>query len=306
MRLLHGDCLEKMAEIEDGSVDLVLADPPYGTTLCPWDSIIPLEPMWDHLRRVIKPNGVIVMTASQPFTTTLIASNMPMFKYCWVWEKSIPSQFNLCNKRVMKWHEDVVVFHSSRPLSRPVYNPQFTSGRRNHSKGGAVGKPCGPAHFGSMLHYAADTHTTMKHPKSVIRIANPRIKNQHPTQKPVELMEYLIKTYTNEGGTVLDFAMGSGTTGVACANLNRSFIGIERDDLFYQRASDRLAAVSATQAPAEPPPPDAAQASLPLAPLPPHGFHKHVSPLAHGREAMSAGVPHGAVGSGRVGAVGDV
>lgn len=235
IKLIHGECLEKMAEIKDGSVDMVLADPPYGTTACKWDSIIPLEPMWAQLKRVIKPNGAIVMTASQPFTTTLIASNMKMFKYCWVWEKSHPSGFALANKIVMKRHEDVCVFYQSAP----TYNPQKIKGKKNNSRGSRVGKMSGSISNPNLIQPPTDD-SIMKHPSSIIRVSNPRIKGQHPTQKPVALMEYLIKTYTNEGETVLDFTMGSGTTGVACKNLNRSFIGIEKDDKYFQLASDRI------------------------------------------------------------------
>jgi len=224
-----------MAEIEDGSVDMVLTDPPYGTTACKWDSIIPLEPMWEQLKRVIKPNGAIVITASQPFTTTLIASNMKMFKYCWVWEKSHPSGFALANKMVMKRHEDICVFYRSLP----TYNAQKIKGKKNNSRGNRVGKMSGSISNPSLIQPPTDD-STMKHPSSVIKVSNPRIKGQHPTQKPVALMEYLIKTYTNEGEAVLDFTMGSGTTGVACKNLNRSFIGIEKDSESFRIASERI------------------------------------------------------------------
>jgi site-specific DNA-methyltransferase (adenine-specific) len=235
MKLMMGDCLERMKEIPDGSVDMVLADPPYGTTACKWDSIIPLEPMWKQLKRVIKPNGAIVMTASQPFTTTLISSNMKMFKYCWVWEKSNPSNIVNAKRMVMKWHEDVCVFYSKQP----TYNPQKTKGRPNHSTGIANGKRSNQSvHNPNLL--KVDDYSGVKHPKSIVKVSNPRIKGQHPTQKPVALMEYLIKTYTNEGETVLDFTMGSGTTGVACANLNRKFIGIELDDIYFEIAKERI------------------------------------------------------------------
>jgi len=235
MKLIHGDCLEEMKNIPDGSVDMVLTDPPYGTTACKWDSIIPLEPMWEQLKRVIKPNGAIVMTASQPFTTTLIASNMKMFKYCWVWEKSHPSNIANAKRMVIKWHEDIVVFGDVGL----TYNPQKTQGKKNHSRGVANGKRTNVSiHNPNMLQ--VDDFSGLTHPKSVIKINNPRIKGQHPTQKPVALMEYMIKTYTNEGETVLDFTMGSGTTGVACKNLNRNFIGIELDKNYFEIAKKRI------------------------------------------------------------------
>jgi len=191
--------------------------------------------MWEQLKRVIKPNGAIVMTASQPFTTTLIASNMKMFKYCWVWEKSHPSGFALANKMVMKWHEDICVFYSKTP----TYIPQKIKGKKNNSRGNRVGKLSGSSSNPNLIQPPTDD-STMKHPSSVINVSNPRIKGQHPTQKPVALMEYLIKTYTNEGETVLDFTMGSGTTGVACGNLGRMFVGVEMDAEYFDTSVDRI------------------------------------------------------------------
>ena len=231
IKLIHGDCLEKMAEIEDGSVDMVLADPPYGTTACKWDSIIPLEPMWDHLKRVIKPNGAIVMTASQPFTTTLIASNMKMFKYCWYWDKVRGSNFATVKIRPFNSVEDVIVFYRKQP----TYNPQMWKGKPYTQKQGKVGESKQTGLYRKEVVTISDG---MRYPLSIISIS--KETGKHPTQKPVALMEYLIKTYTNKGETVLDFTMGSGTTGVACRNLNRSFIGIEKDDKYFQLASDRI------------------------------------------------------------------
>ena len=226
--LLHGDCLEKMKDLPAGSVDMVLTDPPYGTTACKWDSVIPLEPMWEQLKRVIKPNGAIVMTASQPFTTTLIASNMAMFKYCWVWEKDNSTGFQLANKRPLKKHEDVVVFYQSQS----TYNPQ---GLRPYGKLARRGR-CGD-NWGEMKKNEYMQEWT-NHPTSILQFSKDH--GSHPTQKPVALMSYLIQTYTNVGETVLDFTMGSGTTGVACGNLGRSFIGIERDDAYFEIAKRRI------------------------------------------------------------------
>jgi site-specific DNA-methyltransferase (adenine-specific) len=235
INLMQGDCLERMKEILDGSIDMVLTDPPYGTTACKWDSIIPLEPMWKQLKRVIKPNGAIVMTASQPFTTTLISSNMKMFKYCWVWHKSHPSGFAMANKRVMKYHEDICIFS----LQQATYNPIKTNGKPNHSTGTMNGTRDNKSiHNCGLLQ--KDDSSGIKHPNSVLKINNPRIKGQHPTQKPVALMEYLIRTYTNENETVLDFTMGSGSTGVACVNTNRNFIGIELDQDYFEIAKERI------------------------------------------------------------------
>ena len=237
IKLLHGDCLELMPAIPDGSVDMILADPPYGTTACKWDSIIPLDLMWAQLKRVIKPNGAIVMTASQPFTTTLISSNMKMFKYCWVWDKHIPRGFQVAKYRPMLKHEDVVVFGSGKinyyPIKtlrdKPVTVKNYSK-KSNHSS-----NDIGKYNDGRSFTY------THKGPDSIIVDCwEPNAGKLHPTQKPVALMEYLIKTYTHEGETVLDFAMGSGTTGIACKNLNRRFIGIELDDKYFDIAEERI------------------------------------------------------------------
>ena len=224
---MQGDCLERMKEIPDGSVDMILTDPPYGTTACKWDSIIPLEPMWEQLKRIIKPNGAIVMTASQPFTTTLISSNMKMFKYCWVWHKSLKVGFQNANRRPLKNHEDIVVFNTK------TYMPQGLEVYGKENKRGSVGE------FSATVNAQKYTQKYTNYPCSVLKI-NSQSKTVHPTQKPVSLMEYLIKTYTNEAETVLDFTMGSGSTGVAAKNLNRKFIGIELDETYFNIASDRI------------------------------------------------------------------
>ena len=237
--LMQGDCLEMMKEISDSSIDLVLADPPYGRTPCTWDSIIPLEPMWDHLKRIIKPNGVIAMTASQPFTTTLISSNPKMFKYCWVWVKNKKTGFLNAKKQPLRQTEDVVIFYSKPP----TYNPQKTTGHKpvnsytkHTSDGETMGKTkCGISGGGQ----------TDRYPTNLIRVAvvnndNSGGDKMHSSQKPVALMEYLIKTYTNDGDLVVDFAMGSGTTGLACVNLNRNFIGIELDKRYFNIAENRI------------------------------------------------------------------
>ena len=231
MQLIHGDCLIEMQNIPDGSVDMVLTDPPYGTTGCKWDSIIPLEPMWAQLKRVIKPNGAIVMTAGQPFTTTLIASNMKMFRYQWHWHKGYSTGFANCNRMPMKAFEDVLVFYSKLP----TYNPQgrIKSGKMKRYR-------CPPKALGKTG--LVDRESIQKftnYPTDEIRTKKER--TQHPTGKPVALMEYLIKTYTNEGETVLDFTTGSGTTGVACKNLGRHFIGIELDPGYFRVACERIA-----------------------------------------------------------------
>ena len=235
INLMKGDCLERMKEIESGSIDMVLTDPPYGTTACKWDSIIPLEPMWEQLKRIIKPNGAIVMTASQPFTSVLVMSNPKMFKYEWIWEKPKATGHLNSKKRPMVAHESVLVFYSKQS----EYNPQKVKGEpygtanRKEYSGGIYAKAGG---------HREGNLSGMRHPRSVQEFSAPH-HPLHPTQKPVALMEYLIKTYTNEGETVLDFTMGSGTTGVACKNLNRSFIGIEMDDKYFEIAKERIESV---------------------------------------------------------------
>jgi len=235
MKLIHGDCLEEMKKIAGGSVDMVLTDPPYGTTACKWDSIIPLEPMWEQLKRVIKPNGAIVMTASQPFTTTLIASNMKMFKYCWVWDKRAFSNQLNAKKQPLKITEDIVVFNAK------LYIPQgLLEVNKETNQGTTV--TTGQSYTG--INRGGKRNALYKqqytnYPRNILVFSKDR-PSTHPTQKPVALMEYLIKTYTNESETILDFAMGSGTTGVACKNLNRDFIGIELDEEYYEIAKNRI------------------------------------------------------------------
>ncbi len=242
IKLMQGSCLERMKEIDSGSVDMVLADPPYGTTACKWDSIIPLEPMWEQLKRLIKPNGAIVMTASQPFTTTLIASNMKMFKYCWVWDKVKPTNMLNAKHQPLRRTEDIVVFAKKKTNYNPqkTVNPKGPEKRslyaynRDNEGGSTVGEI---KKGGVSTDYEADKLL----PVNMLKYSKPN-KPIHPTQKPVALMEYLIKTYTNDGDTVLDFTMGSGTTGVACKNLNRRFIGIELDEQYFKIAQDRISA----------------------------------------------------------------
>ena len=230
--LMKGDCLERMKEIPSGSVDMILTDPPYGTTVCKWDSIIPLEPMWEQLKRIIKPNGAIVMTASQPFTTTLIASNMKMFRYSWVWEKEQGVNFKHAKRQPLKTHEDICVFG----IESPAYYPQglipCNISKSNKFKGGNLG------HCGSESKRSEYKQSFTNYPKSIQKFN--RQRGLHPTQKPVALMEYLIKTYTNEHETVLDFTFGSGTIGVACKNTNRKFIGIELDDHYFEIGKNRI------------------------------------------------------------------
>ena len=233
--LIHGDCLEEMKKIPDGSIDMVLTDPPYGTTACKWDTVIDLPLMWEQLKRVVKPNGAIVMTASQPFTSALVMSNVKMFKYCWVWDKvNRPTGHLNAKKQPLRQTEDVIVFYSDQVH----YNPQMTQGKPYVATGSRKSE-----NYGAQVKSTTICADGMRYPRNLIRIsADERgtVGRIHPTQKPVALMEYLIKTYTNEGETVLDFTMGSGTTGVACKNLNRNFIGIELDETYFNIAKARI------------------------------------------------------------------
>lgn len=233
--LINDDCLHAMKFIPDNSISMILTDPPYGTTACKWDSIIPLQPMWEQLKRIIKPNGAIVMTASQPFTTTLIASNMKMFKYCWVWEKPKGTGHLNAKKMPMRYTEDVTVFYAKSP----IYNAQMTTGHKPANTSGKRKKETDV--YGSFKEQVTGGYTE-RYPKNIIKVNNVNSAHGivHPTQKPVALMEYFIKTYTNDGETVLDFTMGSGTTGVAAKNLNRNFIGIELDKDYFDIAQARI------------------------------------------------------------------
>ncbi len=230
--LFQGDCLDIMPLIPDKSVQLILADLPYGTTACKWDSIIDLDLLWKQYKRIIKDNGAIVLTASQPFTTKLISSNYEMFRYEWIWEKTLFSNFALVKKQPAKLHENILVFYKKQP----IYNPQMQEGKpytdkpRKRTMGvinDAIGKK------------KAIDNKGERYPSSVQKYSNGNNKNEHPTQKPLELMKYLISTYSNENDMVLDNTMGSGTTCLAAKELNRRFIGIEKDANYYEIACRR-------------------------------------------------------------------
>ena len=246
IELIQGDCLEKMKDIPYKSIDMILCDLPYGTTACKWDTIIPFEPLWEQYKRIIKDKGAIVLTASQPFTSALVMSNVEMFKYVWIWEKSKGINFVQAKNMPIKFHEDIVVFslgktiHSSQSDLRMTYNPQgLVKVDKKWSR---------PQKYENGHNFSRDSHKLERtiefenYPKSIIRFSNSdnNERGLHPTQKPVALFEYLIKTYTNEGDLVLDNCMGSGTTGVACKNLNRNFIGIELDPEYFKIAEKRI------------------------------------------------------------------
>ena len=240
VNLMKGDCLELMKSIPDASVDMILTDPPYGTTQCKWDSVIPFDLMWEQLKRVIKPNGAILLFGSEPFSSMLRCSNLKMFKYDWVWNKTKPQGFLNAKARPLVEHELIHVFSSGTCTSTSktmTYNPQGlinvdvllkntdteSMGKRKSRKSGSEYK-----------------QTQSNYPRSILRYAHDQSK-LHPTQKPVALLEYLIKTYTQEGETVLDFTAGSMSTAIACINTNRNGIMIEKDDHYFKVGSDRVA-----------------------------------------------------------------
>ena len=232
--LMQGDCLERMKEIPDGSVDAVICDPPYGTTACKWDSVIPLEQMWEQLKRVVKPNGAIVLFGGEPFTSLLITSNLKGFKYRLDWNKKIPSGMSYARYRPMQQTEDICVFTKAGEKSN--YYPQMIK-REKPIKGGGMGKSDSAM---TRTYKPLNKTYDYKNPVTLLEFDKVRKGAMHPTQKPVALMEYLIKTYTNEGETVLDFTFGSGTTGVACVNTERKFIGVEMDENYFNVAKERI------------------------------------------------------------------
>lgn len=235
--LRKGDCLELMQGIPDKSIDAIIADLPYGTTACKWDTVIHFEPLWAQYKRIIKDNGSIILMCGEPFTSQLINSNLTMFKYKWIWDKKFAGNFVTANKRPLNTFEEIAVFYNNQP----TYNPQKTK----RDKPITSGKRCHPRNRTGTeenITYEAEKETyNDKHPTTIISIPRQIGKRtSHPTQKPVALLEYLIKTYTNESDTVLDNTMGSGTTGVACVNTNRNFIGIELDDKYFEIAEKRI------------------------------------------------------------------
>lgn len=244
--IIQGDCLDVMRGMAESSADAIITDLPYGTTAIKWDTVIPLDEMWACVRRVLKLGGVFVTTASQPFITHLIASNLEWFKYEWIWEKPMPSGFLHAKNSPLKAHENIVVFssgaiaHSGKSALRMTYNPQMGSGKpykinckvETMMKWGNTKRPSSKDF--------TQTNDGTRYPTSVLHFGNPNHNNDHPTQKPVALYEYLIKTYTNIGDTVLDICMGAGTTGVAAINTGRRFIGIEREPEYADIAQRRI------------------------------------------------------------------
>jgi site-specific DNA-methyltransferase (adenine-specific) len=230
-----GDCLEVMQSIPDKSIDAIICDLPYGTTACKWDSVIPFEALWEQYKRIIKDNGAIVLFGSQPFTSALIMSNTKWFKYELIWEKTRPTGFFTAKIMPMKIHENIVVFANSKITYNPIMSKADES---KIDKRKTLNPTISPYLGGVKKERVVDTG--YRYPTSIQKFASVSQKNQHPTQKPVDLMEYLVKTYTNQGDTVLDNCMGSGTTGLACKNLSRKFIGIEQDANYFEIAKNRI------------------------------------------------------------------
>jgi len=235
-KLINGECLKELKTLPEASINLIAVDLPYGTTQNKWDAIIPFDKMWDAFNRILVPNGIIVLTATQPFTSKLITSNIDNFKYEIIWEKTIGSgQLNI-KRQPLRVHESILVFYKVFG----TYNEQKTEGepykinRKIKSKGEGYGKQTN----------SSKENDGFRHAKSILKISNPRIKNGHPTQKPLALMEYIIKTFSNENDIVLDCCMGSGTTGEAAINLNRKFIGIELDKKYFEIAKIRINAIA--------------------------------------------------------------
>ena len=236
-KLYNGDCLEIMDRlIEEGvKVDCIITDPPYGTTACKWDTVIPFNKMWERLNKLIKPNGVVALFGNEPFTSTLICSNLKGFKYRWDWNKKIPSGMSYAKYRPMQQTEDIIIF--TKNGEKTIYNPQMVKRDKPIKSGGTKYSETAPIKYKDK-----DFKKTYeyKNPITLIEFNKIRKDSLHPTQKPTDLLEYLIKTYTNEDEIVLDFTMGSGSTGVACMNTNRKFIGIELDEKYFNIAKQRI------------------------------------------------------------------
>ena len=247
MQLFNDDCLKVLPTIPDKSIDLILTDPPYGTTPCKWDSVIPLDKMWFELKRIIKKESAIVLFGTEPFSSNLRLSNSDWFKYDWIWEKPTGANFLVANYQPLKVHEVISVFGNaptSYSKNKPMtYNPQLTQGTPYIKLSGKQKTEKENPTVRSKIKQIITKSNGERKPRTVIKFSNSNRKNDvhfHPTQKPINLLEYLIKTYTNENDTVLDFTMGSGSTGVACKNTNRDFIGIELDQDYFKIAEQRI------------------------------------------------------------------
>lgn len=234
--LRQGDCLKLMKDIPDESIDMILCDLPYGTTACKWDSIIPFDKLWEQYNRIIKPTRVIALFGSEPFSSNLRMSNIKIYKYDWIWDKKIPSGMSYARHQPMRQTENISIFCKGKT----IYNPQKIKREKPIKSGGNKYSPSAPISGRLNNNNMATKTYEYKNPINILQFQKIRKGSLHPTQKPVDLLEYLIKTYTNEGDVVLDNCMGSGSTGVACVNLDRDFIGIELNEEYFEIASNRI------------------------------------------------------------------
>jgi site-specific DNA-methyltransferase (adenine-specific) len=242
-KVFNEDCLEGMKRIPDKSVDMILCDLPYGTTACKWDAIIPFEPLWEQYERVIKDNGAIVLTASQPFTSALVMSNIKMFRYEWIWRKNTGSGFASAKYQPLRYHEAALIFYKNTPTYNPITAERFSEASKRACKNPIIGGGQKTSEHLNLKLVSVQYDSETKGPESVIEfksVPNGGGHKLHPTQKPVALFEYLIKTYTNEEETVLDNCMGSGTTAIACINTGRNYIGFEKEEKYYRIILDRI------------------------------------------------------------------
>lgn len=243
LKLMQGDCLERMVDIEDKSVNLILCDLPYGTSACKWDTVIPFNQLWEQYERIITDNGVIALFGSEPFSSLLRTSNLKLYKYDWKWEKPNGANFLNFKYQPNKVHEDILIFSkaasSYSTKGNMIYNPQMEEGKPYTIKQGKLREAGEASNFRSKIEQKTTVNEGTRYPRSILKFALDKDK-YHPTQKPVALLEYLIKTYTNPEDIVLDNTMGSGSTGVAAVNVGRSFIGIEKDDNYFRIAEERI------------------------------------------------------------------
>lgn len=246
VKVFHGDCLARMREVESQSVHLILCDLPYGTTACAWDSVIDIEAMWEQYRRIVTPTGAIVLTAAQPFTSVLAVSNLEWFKYTWVWEKNRPTNFAHAKNKPMKKHEDILVFspgttvHASQSATRMTYNPQGLVDIKPKKVTKRASEKT-DAFFADRPGHREFERKQTGYPHSILTFATDQL-GLHPTAKPIDLFRYLVRTYSNPGEVVMDNCLGSGTTGIAAVMEGRRFVGMERDDYYFNMSVDRITA----------------------------------------------------------------
>lgn len=239
-QILHGDCQKLMENIRTESIDMILCDLPYGTTACKWDEIIPFKPLWEQYERIIKPNGAIVLTAGQPFTSALVMSNPKMYRQSLVWEKTRPTNVMNAKKMFMKWHEDILVFYKNPPTFNPEMRKDgvFTGKKYQRMNTDRLNGTLG--NTGEKKDYLHEGNNGLFYPKTILRYSNVQTPSLHPTQKPVDLFRYLIRTYTNKGDLVLDNTAGSGTTAIACLEEKRDFIVMEQEAVYVDIIKDRV------------------------------------------------------------------